>query len=517
MNTISLAPTIIVDLIGSSISIIFTFLALCYAYLLIKRQPNNFLWGFLFYFTMAMTFFAISRGIGHILRHFLELSGQGHYWHALSPYSGGFNTLLLISAATVTIYYHRSLAAYKALRKETEKLGVANARLAESAQALQDMNNALEEMVEERTRDLSESEKKFRHFFENSRDMVYFCDANGEISDINPSGMKMLGLREAPAEFNLFSFFKNQNDIEYYNEALRTRGFISDFEVEMAYPDGTTRYMLFSSNALKDDTGQMRGCEGVAKDMTRLRTMTEQLLSQEKMASVGQMAAGVAHEINTPLGIILGYAQLMKDDFSKGEEAYENLEVIERQVKACRKIVADLLKFSRQSESRRVELDISEVIEDVLAISEHNLNINHIQVKRDFSPHLPRIIGDAEKLRQVIVNLINNAKYAMEKGGEIRISTRYEQEKGEVVARIEDTGSGIDEEIKSKVFDPFFTTKPVGKGTGLGLSVTYGIIQDHGGTITLESPISRGDSNTKQQGTAFEIHLPVAREAAIIS
>ena len=513
MSTISLAPAIIIDLAGSGISIILTIMALRYAYLLVKRQPDNFLWGFLFYLTLALTLFAISRGIGHIVRQFLELSDLDNIWYALSPYSGGFNTLLLIFVAAVTIYYHRGLAAYKALRNETEKLETANARLAKSAQDLQDMNNALEEMVEERTRDLSESEKKFRNFFENSRDMVYFCNMSGEISDINPSGMKMLGLTEVPADFNLFSFFKNKNDIEHYSETLRTREFINDFEVEILCADGSTRYMIFSSNALRDDTGRIRGCEGVAKDMTRLRNMTEQLISQEKMASVGQMAAGVAHEINTPLGIILGYAQLMKDDFSEGDEVYENLNVIERQTKACRKIVADLLKFSRQSESTRTELDLSEIIEDVLAISEHDLNINHIQIERDLSEDLPMIVGDAEKLHQVIVNFINNARHAMEDGGTIRISTRYGQEKDEVVARIEDTGSGIPDEIKSKIFDPFFTTKPVGKGTGLGLSVTYGIIQEHGGTITLESPV-KSDDNTEHQGTAFEIHIPAVHKDA---
>ncbi len=517
MNSIPLAPTIIVDLIGSSLSIILTFLSLHYAYLLTKRQPDNFLWGFLFYFTLAMAFFAISRGIGHIIGQFLELSGRGYIWHKLLPYSGGFNTLLMISAAAVTIYYHRALAAYKALRRETKKLEAANARLEQSAQHLQDMNNALEEMVEERTRDLSESEKKFRNFFENSRDMVYFCHTSGEISDINPSGLKMLGLIEKPAEFNLFSFFKHKKDIEHYSKAMRTRGFISDFEVETACADGTTRYMIFSSNALKDEEGRNYGCEGVAKDMTKLRTMTEQLLSQEKMASVGQMAAGVAHEINTPLGIILGYAQLMKDDFNKGDEVYENLEVIERQTKACRKIVADLLKFSRQSESSRAEFDLNEIIEDVLAVSEHNLNINHIQVKRELTPDIPRIMGDTEKMRQVMVNLVTNAGHAMGDGGEIRIITGYDQEKNEVKARIEDNGTGIPDDIKSKIFDPFFTTKPVGKGTGLGLSVTYGIIQDHDGTITVESPVRQEGSDAKHQGTAFEIHLPVATETETVS
>ena len=517
MNNIPLAPTIVVDLFGSTLSIILTFLALRYAYFLVRRQRDNFLWGFLFYFTLALTFFAISRGFGHILRQALVLSGHDHLWHAISPLSGGFNTLLMISVAAVTIYYHRGLAAYKAIRHEARKLGVANAKLAATAQKLQDMNNALEEMVEERTRDLSLSEKKFRHFFENSHDMVYFCHVSGEISDINPSGMKMLGLTERPAEFNLLSYFQDEATVEEYSTALQQQGFIRDLEVELRGADGTTRHMLISSNALTDADGVMQGCEGVAKDMTRIRTMTEQLVSQEKMASVGQMAAGVAHEINTPLGVILGYAQLMKDDFQDGDEVYENLEVIERQTKACRKIVADLLKFSRQTESCRTELMVNEIIEDVLAVSEHTLNINHIEVERDFQSGLPLIMGDADKLRQVMVNLVNNAQHAMEEGGGVlRIHSGLTGDGQQILVRVEDTGSGIPDKIKSKIFDPFFTTKAVGKGTGLGLAVTYGIIHDHGGSISVESPVT-GPAEQGRPGTAFTIALPVAQDQEIIA
>ena len=509
MNGIPLAPTIVVDLIGSAFSIILTFMALRYAVFLVRRQSNNFLWGFLFYFTLALCLFAISRGCGHLLRQALVLSGHEGLWHDISPFSGGFNTLLMISVAAVTIYYHRGLAAYKAIRNEAHKLGIANAKLAETAQKLQDMNNALEEMVDERTRDLSISEKKFRHFFENSHDMVYFCSVGGEISDINPSGMRILGLDTRPKEFNLLSFFHDEDAVAVYSSALQTDGFVRDLDVTVHSQDGTLRHMLFSSNALIDDNGVMQGCEGVAKDITRIRIMAQQLVSQEKMASVGQMAAGVAHEINTPLGIILGYAQLMKDDFQDGDECYENLKVIERQTKTCSKIVADLLKFSRQSESSHSELAINDIMEEVLSVSEHTLNIDHITVERDFQPDLPMIMGDPGKLRQVIVNLINNAHHAMETaGGTIRIRTNLRPDGDQLLIRLEDNGSGIAEEIKSKIFDPFFTTKAVGKGTGLGLSVTYGIIHDHNGTINVESPIIT-DKGEERPGTAFEIHLPI--------
>jgi signal transduction histidine kinase len=232
------------------------------------------------------------------------------------------------------------------------------------------------------------------------------------------------------------------------------------------------------------------------------------------MASVGQLAAGVAHEINTPLGIILGYAQLMQDDFPEESEEGQNLLVIERQTKACRKIVADLLKFSRQSGGSRQDLNLNEVVNEVLAVTEHTLNIDHIQVNRILAEALPTVVGDAGKIRQVFVNIINNAHHAMENGGTLTIITLFEENTGEIFVTFKDTGEGIPEEIQRRVFDPFFTTKSVGIGTGLGLSVSYGIIKEHGGTITIESPVH--DPETVA-GTAMHIRIPVSMESSVVN
>jgi PAS domain S-box-containing protein len=512
MNGLPLAPTNVVDLVGSGLVIFFSFMSLLYANFLVRLHPRNFIWGFLFYFCIAMAAFSISRGVGHILRIFLVLGGEEKIWQQVSPWSGGFNTLFMISVSSAIIYYHKGLEAYKAVRFEAEKLAEANRKLAETADELQKVNTYLEDMVEERTRELSKSEKKFRHFFENSKDMVYFCDLNGNITDINQSGLKMLGVDTPSERLNLLSFFNNDSDLDRYLVALGENGFVSDFEMQLERRDGSVRHILLSANAIFDQNGFMAGCEGVAKDMTRLRNMTDQLIRQEKMASVGQMAAGVAHEINTPLGVILGYTQLMMDDFGKNGEVYENLRIIERQTKACRKIVADLLKFSRQTESSKVEVDLNELIEEVLTVSEHNLNISHIRVIRRFASRLPVIIGDAEKLRQVFINLLNNSHYAMANGGEIYITTGHDPASGAIIASVRDTGTGIAEEITPKIFDPFFTTKEIGKGTGLGLSVTYGIIRDNGGSISVESPVQDPETGQKTQGTAFHVRLPVAVE-----
>ncbi len=518
MHSLPLLPTIIMDMVGSVIIIILSFLSLRYANRLIRRQPENFLWGFLFYFCLTLVCFSVSRAVGHLLKQILLIMGNKEQWHVLAPYSGGFNTLLMISLAAVSIYYHKGIEGYRAIQKKALSLRNANEQLEVSAGKLQKLNVNLEKIVERRTRKLSRSEKKFRNFFINSKDMVYFCDSTNRLATMNNAGLEMLGysMEEEP-ELKLSDVFRNEDDLDKYFETIIDTGFVEDLEVEFVRADGTVIYVLLSATAVFDEKRKFIGCEGIAKDLTRVRTMMEQLASSEKMASVGQMAAGVAHEINTPLGVILGYSQLMMDDFTPESEEGQSLIVIERQAKACRKIVADLLKFSRQSESARENILINEVMEDVLAVTEHSLNMDHIHAHRDLNENMPTIIGDTEKLRQVFINFVNNAHHAMEKqgGGDIYLSCHYEEENQQVVATIRDTGHGIPEEVKAKIFDPFFTTKPVGKGTGLGLSVSYGIIQDHGGVIELESPAKTDDGNL--QGTAFHVKIPVLpREATSV-
>ncbi len=511
MSSLPLSPAIATDMLGSLFIIVLSFLSLRYAWLLIRKQPENFLWGFLFYFCLTLASFAISRAAGHLLKHILLFSGNIELWSVISPMSGGLNTMLMISLAAVTIYYHKGIEGYLAINQKARSLEDANKQLEVAADQLQGMNLHLEEMVTARTLALSASEKKFRNLFDNSKDMVYFSDVSNHLVTMNSAGLKMLGypLAGAPT-LNLVDIFKNEDELENYHTVLRSQGFIEDLEVEFAKADGTGIHVLLSATAAYNDKHEFVGCEGIVKDLTRIRTMMEQLAASEKMASVGQMAAGVAHEINTPLGVILGYSQLMMDDFTPESDAGQNLAVIERQTKACRKIVADLLKFSRQSESAREDISLNEVLLDVIAVTQHSLHLDHITVHQEFDSDLPLIVGDTERLRQVFVNLVNNAHHAMEQqgAGELTMITCYDANSREVIATVQDTGHGIPERIRAKIFDPFFTTKSVGKGTGLGLSVSYGIIQDHGGRIEVESPVTDRNTGEKVQGSAFHIKLP---------
>jgi|FLOH01.1.fsa_nt_gi two-component system, NtrC family, sensor kinase len=512
MTSLPLFPAIFTDMAGSGLIIILSALSLRYAYLLTRRDPDNFLWGFLFYFCITLTIFSISRAVGHLVKQMLLIGGQGELWNELSPFSGGLNTLLMISLSAVIVFYHKGVEGYQAIRRKALSLKEANERLNEAADQLRKMNLHLEERVEARTAELSASEQKFRHFFSNSKDMVYFCNAENRLVNMNRSGLEMLGYSvDNPPTLGLVDLFLHEEDLEQYFNSILRDGFVRDQEVEFVKKDGSVLYVHLSANGVFDEDGEFTGCEGIAKDLTRVKLMMGQLAGSEKMASVGQMAAGVAHEINTPLGVILGYAQLMMDDFGPETEERQNLEIIERQTKACRKIVADLLKFSRQSESAREQLSLNEVIRDVLAVTEHTLNMNHITVHRHLTPDLPLVIGDSEKLRQVFVNFINNAHHAMEEkgGGDLFLETRSLPESGEVEVMVRDTGHGIPEKIRAQIFDPFFTTKSVGKGTGLGLSVSYGIIQEQGGRIEVESLAASEAQGPELPGTAFHVYLPV--------
>ncbi len=503
MSDTSLLPIIGVELIGAALVIFAASCALGYARALVQGQPENFIWSFLWVFSLALAAFAISREIGHVVRILLVYSDNQRIWNKISLFSGGFNTILLISGAAATLYYHKGLEAYKAVRNKAEKLAEANLMLQANAKELRELNTNLEDLVSKRTQALSFSENKFRTFFENSKDIVYFTDVSGNITDMNASGLTLLGNPSLRQPMNCHQLFASQEDLKSYFHSMKTKGYVSDLEMECRCFDGTIRHILLSGNARYDSQGKLIGYQGIGKDMTRLRIITDRLINHEKLASVGKMAAGIAHEINTPLGIILGYIQLMLEDTAQDSEEQETLQIIERQGQICRRIVTDLLKFSRQTQSIKTPIDINKIIQEVLTVIEHNLHINKVQVVRYFGRQLPKIIGDAEKLYQVFHNLFSNAQQAMENGGTITVTTSSDD--AHLSIEISDTGAGISETIKDKIFDPFFTTKNVGEGTGLGLSVSYGIIEEHHGKIVVTSPVPG-----KNCGTSFHITLPLS-------
>jgi signal transduction histidine kinase len=238
---------------------------------------------------------------------------------------------------------------------------------------------------------------------------------------------------------------------------------------------------------------------------TRIEAQLEaerRLIQAEKLAAVGEMAAGIAHELNNPLTTVTGFTELVLEDLPGDAESRPDLELVLREARRARDVVRRLLDFSRRSESERTRVDLNELLGDVLSLTNHLLHTSGIQLDVSMGKHLPWVSVDRNQMKQVILNLFHNAIQAMPMGGQLIVRTAPRQRSGRkwVTLSIKDTGAGIAPEYRERIFEPFFTTKSAQGGTGLGLSITYGIVSDHGGEIEVESDIG--------QGTCFSVWLP---------
>jgi two-component system NtrC family sensor kinase len=224
-----------------------------------------------------------------------------------------------------------------------------------------------------------------------------------------------------------------------------------------------------------------------------LKETQEQLIQKEKLASVGQLAAGVAHEINNPLGSVLLYADILhKETPDEDEQRREDLKMIIREATRCKTIVNDLLNFSRQNEVLAQETDVNAMLRELAAETNKQELFQDVEIATDLDQDLSTIQADPLQLHQVFLNLMTNAAEAMPDGGALTLRTRKGPAQGLVTVEVQDTGGGISEEDMTRLFTPFFTTKPIGKGTGLGLAIVYGIVKMHGGQISVESRVGRG-------------------------
>jgi PAS domain S-box-containing protein len=251
---------------------------------------------------------------------------------------------------------------------------------------------------------------------------------------------------------------------------------------------------------LRTPDGKVAGTIAIIEDTTSRVKLEEQLQISEKMASIGLLAAGVAHEVNTPLTGISSYTQMLLEGATPDDPRTPLLQKIEKQTFRAAKIVNGLLNLSRPAQVETGPVDVHVVINDVISLLEHQFKGGSIQVRKDLTATGAIVLGIEHKLQQVFLNLFLNARDAMPKGGWLSIATRTD---GDLLAvEVADTGSGIPQEQLSRIYDPFFTTKPIGVGTGLGLSITYGIVQEHNGTIGCESVTG--------QGTRFVLTFPSA-------
>ena len=259
---------------------------------------------------------------------------------------------------------------------------------------------------------------------------------------------------------------------------------------------------------MHDETGRINGVIASARDITEQQRLQQQLIQSERLAAMGQMIAGVAHELNNPLTAILGVTELLRDQ-STDENASRQLDLAHRQARRAAHIVQSLLVFSRPSTPRSTLLHLPDLLQRTLQLHEHSLRANHIHVDLAARPDLPTVLGDSNQLTQVFLNLIVNAEQAIHEvrdRGTLRIRLGVVGER--VLITFQDDGVGIRRELLPRIFDPFFTTKRPGRGTGLGLSICMAIVREHNGDISAQ-PLPDG-------GSVFTVSLPVCTESVAI-
>jgi len=346
-------------------------------------------------------------------------------------------------------------------------------------------------------------------------DGIVVVDTKGKVLLFNEGMERLTGYsaKELVNKGHLSNFYDmdtaRENMRKMRSDEYGPPGVLNPTSMSIETKDGQKIPVTLSASIIEVD-GEEIGSVGVFTDMREIEQMRKeldeahlQLVQSEKIASVGRMAAGVAHEINNPLSIILMFAELLEQTLSDNPRALPDLKVIIEQTLRSKEIVADLLEFSRKSLGKASSFSLRQLIEQCLNLL-INLAIFHdIKVVKDINPDMPEIWGDVGQLEQVFTNLFNNAADAMEGNGRLSIKADYNPKKDSFEIRISDTGPGIPLDHRNKIFDMFFTTKRVGYGTGLGLSISKNIIELHGGKISFKCPPGGG--------TTFVIELPRIR------
>jgi PAS domain S-box-containing protein len=372
----------------------------------------------------------------------------------------------------------------------------------------------LEHEVEVKTQDirkyadeLESSETKYRSLVENAEDVICTIDRNGLIRTANQHVSRVFGVDvEDLTDQSLYRFLPAEqvDDILSSIQEVLASGKGRDVEACLNLSTGNFWFDFKYIPVTGEESEEY--VLAIGRDITKSKEIEQQLINTEKLASLGTMAAGVAHEINNPIGIMLGFCDLLLEKMDPGTMEYNDLKTIERHGLHCKSIVERLLSFARMRDEQLECCDLNASIESIVAIVKHNLEMNRVELALSLSTELPFVRADSTGLQQVFLNLINNALQAMDGEGLLKIETRPISGGKTIEAVITDTGCGIRKEHLDKIFDPFFTTKKVGQGTGLGLSVSYGIITRCGGQIRCRSVTE--EEAPGASGTSFEIILP---------
>lgn len=391
----------------------------------------------------------------------------------------------------------------------SEEVDTLKTLAAQAATAI--MNGRLYRSLSSQAEELRELKDYNENVLESLDSGIVVLSLEGEITSWNRAMETLYGLKRHEARGRLLSDVLPNKFMEALRGSLDlgNQGEIAHiYKLHLESSDGRSLMVNASVAPFQSESGpaEQSGTILIIDDVTARVRLEEQLQHTEKMASVGLLAAGVAHEVNTPLAGISSYTQLLRGHVQEEEQRGELLDKIEKQSFRAAKIINSLLNFSRSSGTEFEQVDVNKTLVDVLSLVEHQLTGSRIRVRKELAEELPPVRGNENRIQQVFFNLILNARDAMPRGGWLTLATSADDDT--VVVEVKDTGHGIRRDHIRKIYDPFFTTKGIGRGTGLGLSVSYGIIQEHGGAIFVDS--------TPGQGTKFQVALPalVVSEAA---
>ncbi|MEE9523693.1 MAG: PAS domain S-box protein, partial [Thermodesulfovibrionales bacterium] len=411
--------------------------------------------------------------------------------------------------------------------------------LSQEKSKLENYSSHLETVVHARTKELRKSEAMLQTLHENANDGIIITDKNGIILKVNHRASQIHGFegeQMVGMSAELLEIEKNKTIwSERLNRLLNGESLI--YETEHYRKDGSTINLEISSKAIT--IGDEVYIQSLHRDISEKKRLHSQLLHSQKMESIGTLAGGIAHDFNNILTSILGFTDLILDDDGTPREISRQVRVIESSARKGSSLVSKLLSFARRGSIEAVPFEVNTIIEDTILMLSRIVTKN-VSIRTDLNHMIPPVVGDANQIEQILMNLIINARDAMPQGGEVIISTdavelspddikfASEIRKGMFIKlSVSDSGTGIDKKHIDRIFEPFYSTKEVGKGTGLGLAMVYGIVKEHCGYINVDSEIGIGTSFNiylpaspahvaTKQGIAHEEHLPLQKEILVI-